>query len=122
MLKEKYEKVKEFVVDHKVEIAASLCVAVGGVALYKIVKSIPTKTVADELIMKAADAGMAEKLPIPKLDVGTIDDMWVDQWGTNLILNDVTVSDLGKLGEEFLKIDGITDETVVSAVVGLLNN
>lgn len=123
MLREKYEKVKEFVVDHKIEIAVGLCVAVGGgVVLNKIMKSTPKINGAEKVIVKMGDVRIDKNLPIPEVAVGTIDELWVDQWGKNLILNDVTVADLGKIGEEFLKIDGVTNETEVSAVIGLLDN
>ena len=120
MLKEKMTKVKDFVVDHKKEIAIGLGVIVGGVVVYKIVKHVPKA----DLVTNVEWSGMTEEivdLDIPKLEVGTIDELWKDQWGKSLILNDVTVGDLGKVGEEFLKIDGVTKDTVVTATMGLLD-
>lgn len=117
MLKEKIEQAKVFVKEHKKEIVAGLCIAAGGTVLYKICKSEPKFEAINTLIEASSNI---KDLDIPKLDVGTIDDLWSDNWGTNLILNDVTVADLGKVGNEFLKIDGVTNDTVVTAVVGLL--
>ena len=117
MLKEKMKQVKEFVVEHKKEIAIGVLVVVGGVTVYKIVKSTSKITTID---LDSINYEYKD-LEIPKLDVGVIDDLWEDNWGKSLILNDCTVADMGKLGEEFLKIDGITKDTVVTATVGLLN-
>lgn len=120
MLKEKMTKVKNFVVDHKKEIAIGVGVIVGGVVVYKIVKHIPKA----DLVTDVDWSGMTEEivdLEIPKLEVGTIDELWSDQWGKSLILNDITVGDMGKIGEEFLKIDGVTKDTVVTATMGLLD-
>lgn len=122
MLKEKVKQVKDFVAEHKKEIAVGLCVTVGGVIIYKITKKEPKL----DTIIKSNERGtiigeITKQLEAPVLDVGTIDDMWVDKFGTTLILNDITVNDLGKVGEEFLKIDGINKDTCVTAVVGLLD-
>ena len=120
MLKEKFEKVKNFVVDHKKEIAIGVGVVVGGVVIYKIVKHLPK----NDLVTDINWTDMTEEivdLEIPKLEVGTINELWSDQWGKSLILNDFTVGDMGKIGEELLKIDGITKETVVTASMGLLD-
>ena len=118
-MKERLEKVKKFVSDHKKELAIGAGTVVGGVVIYKITKKAPKF----ETIKQVSHIGTKIKeLDIPKLDLGTIDDLWVDEFGTNLILNDVTVADLGKVGEEFLKIDGITNKTTVTAIVGLLDS
>ena len=120
MLKEKMTKVKNFVVDHKKEIAIGVGVIVGGVVVYKIVKSLPKNDLITDVEWSGMTEGI-EDLEIPKLDVGTIDELWKDQWGKSLILNDITVGDMGKIGEEFLKIDGVTKDTVVTATIGLLD-
>lgn len=122
MLKEKFERDKEFVVEHKKEIAIVALTAVGGAVVWKVVKSVPSiETPVDKIIVGAAESTVTEYLPRPDLAVGVVDDLWVDQWGKNLILNEFTVADMGKIGEELLKIDGITKETEVTAVLGLLD-
>ena len=122
MLKEKVTKVKNFVVDHKKEIAIVAGLTVGGIVVYKILKSVPK---GDERIGKiisdVADTEFLERIEKPVLSIGTVDDIWKDQWGTSIILNDFTVGDMGKIGEEFLKIDGVTNDTVVTAMLGLLD-
>lgn len=121
MLKEKMTKVKNFVVDHKKEIAIGVGVIVGGVVFYKIARKLST----NDPLTNIEWSGKAEDIVIldaPKLEIGTIDELWSDGWGKSLIINDITVGDLGKVGEEFLKIDGITKDTVVTATMGLLDN
>lgn len=128
MLKEKIKAGVNYVKNHKKETAIILGTVVVGGVVYVITKQRSKNM--DKAICMASD-GMSKylvyeksnfvDLEIPKLDVGTIDELWTDKFGTNLILNDVTVSDLGKIGEEFKKINGITDETAVTAVVGLLD-
>lgn len=120
MLKEKMNKVKNFVVDHKKGIAIGVGVVVGGAVIYKIVKHLPKNDLVTDIDWTDMTGEIVD-LEIPKLEVGTIDELWKDQWGKSLILNDVTVGDMGKLGEELLKIDGITKETVVTASMGLLD-
>ena len=117
MLKEKIEQVKVFVADHKKEIAIGLCVAVGGTVLYKVVKVKPKI----ENVTGTMFCNVDKYLEIPKLDVGTITELWEEDGYKNLFLNDITVADMGKIGEELLKIDGVTNKTCVTAVVGLLD-
>lgn len=122
MLKEKFEQAKDFVVDHKKEIAIVALTAVGGVIVWKIVKKIPSvETPVDKIIVEAAESSFTGYLPKPDLALGVVNDLWVDQFGKNLILNEFTVADMGKIGEELLKIDGITKETEVTAMLGLLD-
>ena len=123
MLKEKFEQAKEFVVEHKKEIAIVALTAVGGAVVWKVVKSVPSiETPVDKIIIEAAESKVTEYLPRPDLAVGVVDDLWVDQFGKGLILNEFSVGDMGKIGEELLKIDGITKETEVTAVLGLLDS
>lgn len=118
MLKEKMTQVKTFVVEHKKEITIGVACVVGGVIGYKIVKSIPK---VDEISEALSRSKVIKDLDIPEMEVGKIDELWVDGFGKNLILNDCTVGDLGKIGDEFLKIEGVTKDTCVTAVVGLLD-
>lgn len=51
--------------------------------------------------------------------VGAID-MLVNRNGVvNAIINDVKLDDIGRLGEELLKVDGVTKESPVGIFVGL---
>ncbi len=116
MLKEKVTKGKEFVKEHKKEIAIGLACVVGGAVVYKITKKAPKfeKLEDCELIGSVT-------VDIPQLKIGKIDDLWCDDFGKNLIVNDITVANMGEIGQEFLKIDGVTEDTVVTGVIGLLN-
>lgn len=122
MLKEKFEQAKGFVIDHKKEIGIAVGSIVGGVIVWKIVKKVPkVGGPVDKFIMKAVESDVTEYLPAPDLAIGVVDDLWVDQFGKNLILNEFTIADMGKIGEELLKIDGVTNETEVTAILGLLD-
>ncbi len=134
MLKEKWNAGVEFVKNHKKEVLIGTGLVVIGGVIYIVTKKKPkgmknfkaSDTVIDMLSDGECKFMTFEKyanmnLEIPEVELGEISDLWVDKFGKNLILNDVTVADLGKVGEQFLKIDGITNETNVTAVVGLLD-
>ena len=118
MMKEKLEKAKTFVKEHKRELAIGAGVAgimmIGGV-VYMITKKKPKIANISESVFHTKD------LEKPKMDIGTLTDLWQEGGYINAILNDVTVADLGAVGEQFLKIDGVTNDTVVSAVISLLD-
>ena len=118
MMKEKLEKAKTFVKEHKRELAIGAGVAgimmIGGV-VYMITKKKPKIANISESVFHAKD------LEKPKMDIGTLTDLWQEGGYINAILYDVTVADLGAVGEQFLKIDGVTNDTVVSAVISLLD-
>ena len=118
MMKEKLEKAKTFVKEHKRELAIGAGVAgimmIGGV-VHMITKKKPKIANISESVFHAKD------LEKPKMDIGTLIDLWREGGYINAILYDVTVADLGAVGEQFLKIDGVTNDTVVSAVISLLD-
>lgn len=115
-MNEKLEQAKKFVKEHKKEVITGVCVVVGGAIVYKITKKKPK---VETLVHSTTS--YIQITEVPKLDVGKIDDLWFDNYGTNLILNDFTIADMGKIGKELTKIKGITDETEVTAVLGLLD-
>ena len=90
-------------------------VAVIGGVIYVFTKKKPKIANISELVFHVID------LEKPKMDIGRLDELWREDGCINAILNDVTVADLGAVGEQFLKIDGITNETGVSAIIGLLD-
>lgn len=62
-------------------------------------------------------------LPIPELNVGKINELWRETQGNgeqyiNAIVDELTVADLGRFGEEMMKVDGIDLDTTVSAIIG----
>ena len=115
-MKEKLEQVKTFVDEHKRELAIGAGVAgitvISGVA-YVITKQKPKIDILEKVFN-------VKDLEKPKMDIGTLTDLWEEGECINAILNDVTVADLGEVGKQFLKIDGITNDTEVSAVISLL--
>ena len=116
MMKEKLEKAKTFVKEHKRELAIGAGMAgivmIGGV-VYMITKKKPKIANISDFVFHVKD------LEKPKMDIGTLAELWQEGGCINAILNDVTVADLGAVGEQFLKIDGVTNDTVVSAIIGL---
>lgn len=62
-----------------------------------------------------------EAIPV-KLGIGTVTDLWKEAGNTHMIVNDICVDDLGKLGECMQNvITDTTGKTQVSAVIGLFN-
>jgi hypothetical protein len=58
-------------------------------------------------------------LDVPKdFNVGTVMSLWEETTFVNAILDNVKIEDMGRLGEQFLKVDGITNESPVSMIVG----
>ena len=119
----KENKVITFVKNHKKEIAfATITLVVGTVMLVVARKKpdIPNTVIEPKIDWKKI---MDEKIKNLNWSVGTVTDLWNEFEGsTDLIINDITVSNLGDLGEECLKIDGITSDTKVSMVLSLLTN
>lgn len=115
MLKEKMKKAKVYVCEHKREfiIGAGLIV-VGGI-VFVVTKQKPKTVTVDKIL---------EMNPtIPKLDIGTISDLQVYENGNiDLILNDVKLADLGKVGEELIDkfSTEVSPDTAVTALMGLL--
>lgn len=101
-------KVKEFVKNHEEKaIAIGAISAIGVGAMIMLGVRVLKTTI--------------KNIDIPDTwSVGTITDLWTEHTWTNAIISDITVADLGKLGEEFQKINGVKPDTVVSAVVSLL--
>ena len=118
----KKEKVLNFVKEHKKELAIAAVAVVGGTVLFALTRKKP-----ESIKMLEATAGsdwkQKELARIEALDwnLGEVTDLWNEGECVNAIINDITVADLGKLGEESLKIEGITKDTTVSMLIGYLN-
>lgn len=116
MMKEKVEKAKKFVADHKVEIAMSVVTVasvVGLVIIGKRLHDLDSGAFFETIRGKDLDK--------PDFDLGKIEEFWQDPGVSQktMIINDIKVGDMGRLGEQFLKIDGVTNETDISAIIGL---
>lgn len=116
-MKEKMQKVKTFVKEHKEQITIGAgAVVIGGIMFMVTKKKPKLKTMeAVDVIQK-----FNTELEHPELDFGTITDFWLEGGYKNAIIHDLTIADLGALGEQFVeKVDGITKDTEVSLVMGL---
>lgn len=118
MMKEKLSKVKTFVNDHKKELIVGAgvtgTVLIGSI-VYMITKQKPKIADISSVVTKIED------LEKPELDFGRLDELWREDSVVNLIVNDITVADLGAFGEQLKKINGVADDTTVTALMGLLN-
>lgn len=119
----KKEKVLNFVKKHKKELAVAAVAVVGGAVVFAVTKKKPKSINLLESNINS-DWAEKEKARIAALDwkLGELTDFWDEGHCVNAIVNDITVADLGKLGEESLKIDGVTNDSTVSMVVCYLNN
>jgi len=121
----KEHKVWNFVKNHKKEIIITVGLATAGVVLYAVTKKQLTicKNHDKDGIKILESFKEAYQMPIkdlPKLDLGEITDLWVEDGFTEVVINNITVDDLGVFGKELLKIDGVKGTTVVSGILDLI--
>lgn len=114
------EKVKNYIKRNWVPIAIVAISAVGtGVLVSSCIKSCKAPVYVPVSAEKLSVG--ATNVPDLKLDVATVTEAWDwdgDPW---LILNDLKVSDLGKLSEELIeKIPGVTGDSIITCEMGLL--
>jgi len=124
-MKDKLKELKAFVKKHeKVIIVATT--AIGGVIVYAITKKSianrKAKLIAEEAVKAQLDyeADRVKRIAelAPNWSTGTLTeiakDFVYDPTQYELIVNDITPADLGKVDEDILKLEGVTDETTVS--------
>lgn len=109
------KKVKEFVSEHKAEIAITVAAVLGGA----IGLAIANRRNTTVTIMESTPA--IKDLAIPELSVGTITELWAEGDDVMAIVNDITVKDLGKFSEELVKLDGVSEDTVITGIIGFVN-
>lgn len=111
------EKIKEFVKTHKKEIAIAAVMTVGGAVVFAVTRKTASAPV------KAVEAVVKEYKDIDPsiIGIGTINDLYEDEWGYEMIANDITVKDLGNFGQELMKLEGVTEETEISSIIGILS-
>lgn len=119
----KMEKCKNFVKKHKWKIIAGGSLAVIGGIAYGISKA---SVKADKLLeIVDVDSGynkFDDFMEGVELGVGTVDDAWRESARSmDLILNDIKVADVGKLGEGLMNIDGVNEDTDLSMMLCLLD-
>lgn len=115
-MKQKLKRVKTFVMEHKKEIVIGAGLALAGGVVFIITKH------KSEGMRKVIKTSMEYKdLEKPNICIGKIDELWQDEFGKTAIVNDFKVADMGTIGQEFLKINGVTNNTDVSVIIGLLD-
>lgn len=127
-IKNGLEKTKEFGKKHWKELLAGCALVGAGVGCYVMCKDWklkPTTNYLDNLEIDNANFLADEKERIAKVgwELGKMESLWDE--GDNCvmtIINDVQVSDMGKFGEELLKIEGITPESSTSMIMSAIKD
>ena len=117
-------KLKEFWNDHKKEILIGTGVAIFGGAVYVVTKKKPKINVVDtckDITKNVFSISPKEQARIDAFDckIGTVTGMWNEGGYLNVIINDVSITDIGDLGKEFLKLDEVNENTKISLVAGM---
>jgi hypothetical protein len=110
-------KVVEFVKTHKKKIVLgtiSAVAAIGGIALVAMGKKRSMDTINFSGVFSTKNA---KDIQVADWGCGTLDDCWRENGWINAIVSDFTVADAGKLGDELLKIEGVTSETALQTVL-----
>lgn len=112
-------KVLDFAKSHKKEIAIAAVVTVTGVVVYAITKKKPVFQCADKTL---TNFGKCKNIDIPEVGVGLVTDLWDEGCHTHAIIDNIAMADLGRVGEIFKNVEGVTDDTQVSAFFGFVRN
>lgn len=117
----------EWIKKHKKEVAIGTVGAVGaGLLYYKFGIKRPTNLEIENNKCLEVAKNFLKSDPIEKtidIGIGTVTDYWKEGTYTNMILNDIKVSDLGLVGEKIIDtIEDITEDTDVTSVLGFINN
>lgn len=114
------QKIVKFIKTHKKEIALTGAAVIGGVVIFAVTKhwsSSYAKFVTDNGEVLSGRAAEDARISSLNWGLGTITDLWNEGDYTNAIVNDITIADIGKLGEELLKDEMIKPDSTVSVVV-----
>lgn len=121
----KYWEIKKFVMDHKTEIVLGTLGVVGtGVLVALGVKGIrSSKNVGNpvDIIGHIIDDDWMDKNVVEGFTTGKVNDLWNEGGYGNAIVQFFKIKDMGDLGEDLKKIEGITDDTEVSAVLSFVD-
>lgn len=127
----KMEKVKNFVKEHKKEIAIGALTLIGGCAVYGVCKKTPKiekttkgseKTMVFMRFFVDSEGFRNQKNLTDTIDFDLKDSLTsVTDFGDviNVIHDNLTVDDLGKLGEDLLKIDGVTKNNKIDVALNI---
>ena len=117
------KKVFKFVKDHKKEFIAAGAVVIGGTVLFVLTRKMPKfPDLSDASILPKPDPNWrntpCEKAKAIGWGLGTMTDLWSDEGGSpNAIITNLKIDDLGKLGDELLKVEGISKEQLADIVI-----
>ena len=111
-------KVVKFVNDHKKGFT------IGGIALLSGIMTIVLgkKCFTTVSMAGATKTNRSTDIGVPGWNLGELAMCWKENGFINAIIDELTVADVGKLGEELLLIDGITPKTALSMVLGMPDN
>ena len=126
-MEKKRNKYIEFIKNHKKEFIlggiAALAV-VGGIAYIMMDIRNPYKIDKKHLanVLEKAVPFKTNDISAPWWNTGELTECWSEAGYINLIVNDVAVAEMGKLGEELLLFDGVTPDTLISAIIGVIDD
>lgn len=128
------EGVKNFVKEHKKGIILGSLVLIGGSVIYGISRKLPkiakVTDDGDELVWisnyftvtKKGFENCKDLLGDIDFDLGdSVKEVTQFDKIVNTITQDITVGDLAKLGEDLLKIDGVTKDNKISAAINIID-
>lgn len=126
MIKEKAKKAWQFVKKHKDAFIVAGATLLGGTIMLtvgsKVIKSTPTTEALPSLDVDPnwAITPCKESEAIG-WNMGVMTDLWNQGGCPTAIINEVTIGEMGKFGEECTKIDGVTSDTVTSVVISFFD-
>ena len=121
-------KVKEFFVRNKKRIAYGAGLTVGAVAAVVLGKRyrdwIRMKSEQPVALPEAVVNTVTDDVFKSPIGIGTVTDAFQTDFGPELIINDVTLGQMGELGEKLVEnVQGnITPDTIVTMSLGILPN
>ena len=107
------KKIKEYAKTHKKEIVLTVT---GGAILTALGVKHLSKGFTEAETLESREIG--DWFP-EGFGVGKITELWNERGHTNAIVEDAKIEDLGKLGEEFLKLVGMKPDDGVSIILGI---
>ncbi len=115
-----------YVKNHKKEIAlGALCTIGAGVLIALGVKAIQDAKAIEanpvKMIGDIVDDNWEDRNVVEGFTTGKVNELWDEGSCKNAIVNFFTIKDMGKLGEDLKKIEGVTDDTEVTALLGFLD-
>lgn len=71
--------------------------------------------------VKGEDINYDDLAISPNFDVGTVTDLWFDKYqNVKVIVKDITLADIGRLGEAFSNVDGTVNDRKIKIEMTIL--